>query len=225
MNLQTHEFILARRCRFWLLESETETPVAAVLALHGYGSNPETMLRLTKPTVDASVAVASLEGPNQHYTGDGPTSGIPGYNWGIRQHHAEAVILHHEMALEALRQIQVRFSLPATRCFLSAFSQAVGLNYRFVGTYPDAVGGVIAICGGVPKDWEEPKYRDFDTPILHISRSEDEFFPEAVVAGFPARLRTHAKDVEFHLLPGGHRYPSNARDYVRPWMNRVIGAG
>jgi predicted esterase len=220
MNLQSREFVLSKKCRYYLPEEHAPKPhTAAVLALHGYGSNPETMFRLTRPSVAPDVVVACLEAPNHHYTAAGPALGVAGYNWGIRQHHSESVVLHHEMVRQALLELQHTFGLPAKRCFLSAFSQAVGFNYRFLGTHPDAVGGVIAICGGVPKDWEEPKYQDFSTPILHISRVDDEFFPAAV-----ARLRTHARDVEFHLLPGAHRYPSNAREFVRPWMRRVLGA-
>jgi len=217
------EFPLPLTCRYQLAVPERlpAEPVV-VLTLHGYGSNPETMLRLTVPTLDANAVVASLQGPNQHYTGEGPASGMAAYNWGIRQHHADSVRLHHEMVLHTLSELQTRFGVGPRRCFLMAFSQAVGLNYRFVGTHPEAVAGVIAICGGVPKDWEEAKYQDFGTPILHIARSEDEFFATATASGFPDRLRKHARDVEFHMIPGQHRYPSKARDLVRPWMAQVI---
>lgn len=225
--METCQFSLPLTCRY--LVAPTPDPIPAspviVLTLHGYGSNPEAMLRLTVPTVERDVIVAALQAPNQHFTGDGPTSGIAGYNWGIRHHHGDSVRLHHEMVLKTLEELQSRFGVPAKRCFLVAFSQAVGFNYRFLGTYPEAVAGVVAICGGVPKDWEEPKYKNFSTPILHIARSEDEFFPVEAVEGFPARLGAHASDVEFHLIPGQHRYPSKARELVRGWMGRVLSLG
>jgi len=104
---------------------------------------------------------------------------------------------------------------------LMGFSQPVGLNYRFIGTYPEEAGGVIATCGGVPKDWEEDKYARVEAPILHIARSEDEFFPEAVANGFPARLRTHASNVEFHMLPGKHRFPSKAAPAIRAFTEKL----
>lgn len=217
------EFPLPLTCRYMLAVPDAlpAEPVV-VLTLHGYGSNPDTMMRLTMPTVDRQTIIASLEGPNRHYTADGPAGGVAGYNWGIRQHHAESVRMHHEMVLRTLSEVQKKFSVGAKRCFLMAFSQAVGFNYRFIGTHPAAVAGVIAICGGVPKDWEEAKYQEFATPILHISRSEDEFFAADTAAQFPVRLRKHARDVEFHMIPGQHRYPSKARDLVRPWMARVL---
>lgn len=225
--METCEFSLPLTCRYLLQipvdlpENPPAQPIV-VLALHGYDSNPETMLRLTAPTLAPDVVIASLQAPNQHYTGDGPGSGIAGYNWGIHHHHADSVRLHHAMVGQALGELQTRFGVGPQRCFLMAFSQAVGFNYRFIGTHPAAVAGVIAVCGGVPKDWEEDKYKDFATPILHISRSEDEFFPAQVAETMPGRLRAHASDVEFHLIPGQHRYPSKARDLVRPWMNRVL---
>jgi predicted esterase len=223
-HMEICEFPAPVTCRYLLAAPEViPAEPAIMLTLHGYGSNPETMMRLTTLTVDSNVVVASLQAPNQHYTGDGPRSGVASYNWGIRQHHADSVRLHHDMVLRTLAELQARFGVGPRRCFLMAFSQAVGLNFRFLGTHPDAVAGVVAICGGVPKDWEEPKYRDFSTPILQIARSEDEFFPEETAAGFAERLRQHASDVEFHMIPGQHRYPSNARDFVRPWMVRVLG--
>jgi len=103
------------------------------------------------------------------------------------------------------------------------FSQPVGLNYRFAGTHPGEVAGILGICGGVPRDWEEDKYRQLDAAVLHISRDQDEFYPVAMVEKFPERLRKHAADVEFHLLDGPHRFPSKAGSVVREWMGRVFG--
>ncbi len=209
----------------YLLHVPREGCETAVLALHGYGMNPEAMLRLVAPTLDGNQVIASLQAPNQQYAGDGPTSGVAAYNWGIRQHHPEAMRIHHEMVLRVVEQIGQRFGIPPRRCVLLGFSQPVGLNYRFIGKHPESVGGVIGICGGVPKDWEDGNEyaASIAIPILHISRDQDEFFPVSVVAGFPARLKTRASNVEFHLLPGAHRYPSAARNIIRPWLERVIG--
>lgn len=179
------------------------------------------MLRLTVGAVGDQAIVAAVQGPNQHYLGAQPGS-EPAYNWGIRQHAASAIRLHHEMVGRVLDEMIERFSAPPGRCVLLGFSQPVGLNYRFTGTYPDRIGGVIGICGGVPSDWEEDKYRTFDTPVLHISRDQDEFYPVEVVSRFPERLRVHATNVEFHLIPGAHRFPSNAATILRPWLEAHI---
>ena len=192
----------------------------AVLTLHGYGSSPEAMLRLTRMTVGDQCPILAMQGPFQHYAG--APGGDAGYNWGIRQHHADAVRLHHEMVRRAIELVEQRFGVPGGRTLLMGFSQPVGLNYRFIGTHPGAVGGVAAICGGVPKDWETGAYGEVATPILHIARDADEFFPAAVASQFPTRLAARAKDVEFHMLPGTHRYPSKARGIFAAWMDRVF---
>lgn len=219
---ETHAFEIRTEARY-LLHVPREGCDTALLAFHGYGMNPEVMLRLVAATLNGNQVIASLQGPNQQYAGEGPGSGVAAYNWGIRQHHPEATRVHHAMVHQVVEDMGKRFGIPPRRCVLIGFSQPVGLNYRFLGKHPDAVGGVIGVCGGVPKDWEDGPYaEEIATPILHISRDQDEYFPVNVVAGFPTRLRHRATDVEFHLLPGAHRYPSAAKELVRDWLSSKI---
>jgi predicted esterase len=173
--------------------------------------------------VGESCLIASLRGPNQHYLSGNPATDEIGYNWGTRSHPEINVSLHHRIVKAVSAHLRERFEIPVARTILMGFSQPVGLNYRFIGTYPTEAAGVIGICGGVPKDWEEDKYQPVAAPILHISRSEDEFFSAEVARGFPARLRHHASDVEFHMLPGTHRFPSKAVPLIQGWMNRLFG--
>jgi hypothetical protein len=67
--------------------------------------------------------------------------------------------LHHEMVCAVAAEMRIRFGIPPARTTLMGFSQPVGRNYRLIGTYPNQAGGVIGICGGVPEDWKEDKYR------------------------------------------------------------------
>jgi predicted esterase len=197
-----------------------------VLTLHGYGSNPEAMLRLSAMALGEDAIIASLRAPNQYYLSSGPM-GTPapgseiGYNWGTTRHAARNIALHHEMVRTISAELRAQFKIPARHVVLMGFSQPVGLSYRFIGTYPEEAGGVIAICGGVPKDWEEDKYKRVDAPVLHIARSEDEFFPEAVASGFPGRLRAHVENVEFHMLTGKHRFPSKAGGLIREFTEKI----
>ncbi len=208
------------------LPSVVDQRTLLVLTLHGYGSNPEAMLRLSAMALGEDAIIASLRAPNQHYISSGPL-GTPapgseiGYNWGTTRHAALNIKLHHEIVQTVSAELRGRFGIPARRLILMGFSQPVGLNYRFIGTHPDEAGGVIAMCGGVPKDWEEDKYARVETPILHIARSEDEFFPEALARGFPDRLRAHAANVEFHMLPGKHRFPSKADAVIREFIEKI----
>ncbi|MEZ5400331.1 MAG: hypothetical protein R2729_11735 [Bryobacteraceae bacterium] len=224
---ERHTFRVSLDCRY-LLQIPNPLPARPVLALalHGYGMNAASMLSLAARMMPSSVVLASLEAPNQFFLqlqnpGESPT----GYNWGTREHWQSAVAQHHEMVLTVLGDCRARFAVPASRCLLIGFSQPVGLNYRFAATNPDAIGGVIGVCGGVPRDWEEPgRYRPVTAPLLHIARDHDEYYPVDVAAKFADRLRTRARDVEFHMLEGAHRFPSQAGRVVLPWMERIFGA-
>ncbi len=68
-----------------------------VLALHGYGSNPEVMLRLSVPAVGEDCIVASVRAPNQAYASGSPASEEVAYNWGTRRHPELNIQLHHDI--------------------------------------------------------------------------------------------------------------------------------
>ena len=224
---EQHSFAARLECRY-LLHSPKDlgSNPLLIVALHGYSSNPEDMLRLARMAVGDEHVIASVQAPNQHYLSAGLPEGRPGhgYNWGISKHWDATVRLHHEMVVAVLSRLQERFRAGADRCVLLGFSQPVGLNYRFAATHPEQVRGVIGICGGVPRDWQEPKYKPVTAALLHISRDQDEFYPVASASTFADRLRERARDVEFHLIPGTHRFPSQAAKVVRPWLKRVFGA-
>ena len=224
-----HQSFTARlECRYVLhIPEHLDHKSLLIITLHGYSSNPEAMLRLTGALVGDRHVMAALQAPNQHYVTDGLPNrqSVPGYNWGISTHWESAVRLHHDMLLGTLASLRDRFQMRRERCLLVGFSQPVGLNYRFAGTHPGEVGGIIGICGGVPRDWEQDKYRPVQAAVLHISRDQDEFYPVEVVTQFPERLRRHADDVEFHLLEGPHRFPSKASGIVRAWIERVFSRG
>ena len=199
-------------------EQMKANPVA-ILALHGYGSNPQTMLRLTRAAVGPEHPIAALEGPNQFYLR--APGGDTGYNWGVSDHAVANIALHHEIVLATIAAVREEIGVASSRCVLAGFSQPCGLNYRFIATHGGHVGGVIAICGGVPHDWESGPFLDeVGCPVLHISRDADEFYPAEKAAAFPARLRRRIQDVEFHMLPGEHRFPSQGGPLIRDWLNR-----
>ncbi len=232
MDLKTteqHTFTAPLECRYLLhVPEDIASNPRLIATLHGYSSNPEAMLRLTVGLVGSQHVVAAIQAPYQHYVTAGALpdrQSVPGYNWGISQHWGSTVRLHHEMVMRVLGELRARFHAGPERCALIGFSQPVGLNYRFVATHPEQVAAVIGICGGVPRDWEESKYRRVTAAVLHISRDQDEFYPTDLVKTFPDRLRVRASDVEFHLMPGAHRFPSKADKVVRPWLDRVFGNG
>jgi predicted esterase len=208
-------------CHYLLQAPQTvdsETPL--VVALHGFGANPEAMLPLTARLFGARSVIAALQGPNQFFLGE--TRREVGYGWITNHHPAESIRLHRDMVLHVLEDAGREFGIPAERRLLTGFSQAVSLNYRLAATCPEAVRGVIGICGGLPGDWEEGDYQPVKASLLHIARREDEYYPPAVTEQYAARLRLRAADVEFQMLDGGHRMPSGGNRIVDPWVRRIL---
>jgi predicted esterase len=192
------------------------------LALHGFGSTAEVMLRLTAPLFSARAVVASLQGPNQFFL-DAKSLEV-GYGWNTNRHTASSIRLHHEMVQHVLNEAGREYGIPPERRLLVGFSQPVALNYRFAATFPDAVRGVIALCGGLPGDWETASYLPVQASLLHIARRQDDYYPPAVTEQYLTRLRARASDVEFHLIEGGHRVPSGGGALVAPWLKRIFGS-
>jgi predicted esterase len=218
-----HRTFSARLDCHYLLHAPPEIDASTLLvaALHGFGSNPEVMLRLTEALLGPRRAIAALQAPSQFFLAK--QSSEVGYCWATHKHSDSSVRLHHEMLLYVLDEVGRQLSIPPERRLLVGFSQPVGMNYRFAATHPSAVRGVIGICGGVPKNWEDGPYHKVSAALLHIARQEDEFYPPAVTERYAERLRLRADDVEFHMLEGGHRFPSRAGPIVEKWIARVFG--
>jgi predicted esterase len=191
-----------------------------VVALHGFGQNAEMMLPLTEKLMGGRHAIASLQGPNQFFL-PGQTTDA-GFCWGANRHAPSSIRLHHEMVLHVLNEAGREYGIPPERRLLVGFSQPVALNYRFAATRPDAVRGVIGLCGGLPGDWETANYLPVKASILHMARREDEFYPPSVTEQYAGRLRMRVEDVEFHMLEGGHRFPSKGNVLVESWLGRIL---
>lgn len=197
---------------------DARTPL--VVTLHGFGATPETMLELTARLFGAPPVLASLRGPYQFFRSPGNPD--VGYGWITGRDPAESIRLHRDMVSHVLEEAGHEFGIPPGRRLLAGFSQSVSLNYRLAATCPTAVRGVIAICGGLPGDWDTGDYREVRAAVLHIARRQDEYYPPAVTEQYAARLRQRAADVEFHLVEGGHQMPSRGDRLVEPWLERIL---
>jgi predicted esterase len=224
ITAQPHAFTATLDCHYLLhIPERIDASTLLILTLHGFGSNPEVMLQLTGNLVGATHAIASIEAPSAFFLST--ASGEVGHSWVTSKHSASAIRLHHEMVMHVLEDAGRSTGILGERRMLMGFSQPVGLNYRFAGTHPDAVRGVIGICGGVPKNWEDGPFQKVTAALLHIARREDEYYSAEVTSRYADRLRLRADDVEFHMLEGGHRMPSKAGPIVEHWIERVFRTG
>jgi predicted esterase len=193
---------------------------ALIVALHGFGANPEVMLRLVEQQVRPQHAIAALEGPFAFFL-DQEARNV-GYGWVTNRRSADAIRLHHDMVRHTLEEAGRELGVPAERRILLGFSQPVSLNYRFAVAHPGFVRGVLGICGGLPGDWNDLAAERIDAAVLHIARRADEYYPASVTEQFPARLRLRCEDVEFHQLEGGHRVPSEGAPLIQRWLERLL---
>lgn len=221
-SVESHVFALPAECHYHL-HVPADPGNLLFLMLHGYGMNAQTMLQLSMLMMGEGRLIASIQAPHQFYLGENRPGARVGYNWGTRDHGNAAIAFHHRIVLHVRRELEARFQIPAARTVLMGFSQPVGYNYRLAATHPEEVGGVVGICGGVPKDFETGNYGQVRAALLHLARAEDEFFPQEITVDYPRKLRSRASDVEFHLLPGGHRFPSKGFTVIEPWLQRVFG--
>jgi phospholipase/carboxylesterase len=145
-----------------------------------------------------------------------------GYGWITNRRAPESIRLHHEMVRHVLEEAGGELGTPASRRVLLGFSQPVSLNYRFAVAHPDAVRGVVGICGGLPGDWDDEHPGRIRAAVLHIARNQDEFYPAARTEQYERRLRLRCDDVEFQLLEGGHTFPSRGGPVWESWSNRIL---
>lgn len=220
-NLHHCTFSARLDCHYLLrLPKTIDSRTLLVVSLHGFGQSPEIMLPLTERMFGGHHAVAALQGPNQFFLPN-QTREV-GYGWNTNRHAAAAIRLHHDMVWHVLNEAGRECGIPADRRILVGFSQPVSLNYRFVGTCPDEVRGVVGVCGGLPGDWESAVYHPFSAAVLHIARRQDEWYPPAVTEQYSERLRLRVVDLEFHLLEGGHHFPSKGNAIVEGWLGRIL---
>jgi predicted esterase len=220
-EIQDRTFSARLDCHYLLHTPDVvDAHTLLVVTLHGFGTNPGAMLQPTARLFDSPPVIASLQGPNQFFLGDATRD--VGYGWITGRRPAESIRLHHDMVLQVADEAGAHFGIPRERRLLVGFSQAVALNYRFVASYPDAVRGVIGICGGLPSDWEDGAYQPVTAAVLHIARRDDEFYPPSATERYAERLRRRASDVEFHLIDGGHKMPSSGSGIVAPWLRRIL---
>ncbi len=219
------QFLVSRIRRYFDVEAprgrarEERWPV--LIALHGYEGSKDSMMRLARRIADSKMVVVSLEGPNHFFPDfrEKANNSRVGFGWGTSYKTEEAVALHHHDVRALIRLGVRKYKADPARVFLLGFSQACSYNYRFVFTHPNAVRGVIAVCGGVPRDWgENPKYQPAPTHVLHIAAAKDEWYSREINLRFRRQLAERAASLDFRFYNSTHRFPRAAIPHIRRWI-------
>lgn len=192
-----------------------------LIALHGFRGKKGSMMRLARRIAAGRMIAISLQGPYQFYFGLGKEnhSRNIGFGWGTSFKMEESIELHHR-DLRALISLATRqYRADPKLVFLLGFSQACSYNYRFVFTYPGLVCGVIAVCGGIPGDWNQnPRYRPARTHVLHIAATRDEWYAREKNLEFQRQLAERAASLDFRFYKSRHRFPRAAIPHIRGWI-------
>ena len=99
--IEHRTFSVRMDCHYLVQAPREITPSTLVVAtLHGFGQNPEMMLRLTEALLGPQHVIAALQAPSQFYLAQ--QSNEVGYCWATQKHSDESVRLHHEMLLHVL---------------------------------------------------------------------------------------------------------------------------
>lgn len=220
-SLSTDRTLAAQTKIYYDLDVPETIPCPLLIALHGYGGNKRQMMREAKQLAPRHFAVASLQGFHQHLR-EPKGEGEPlryGFGWLTNFHPEESIKLHHQALIDLVGVLVDEGIALEEQIFLLGFSQSVALNYRFVFTHPQRVQGLIAICGGLPGDWDTNNdYTDVETAVLHLCGTRDEFYPPARTSDYAARLRTRTPDVQARSYDAAHEITPAMREDVRSWL-------
>lgn len=210
-------------CYYDLYIPEGGKPKPLVIALHGYGGDKRSMMKLARRINSKDFVIAALQGPHQHLVMPTKESSALGYGFGWLSNFKpeDSVALHHALVNQVIDELTESGQADTSRVFLLGFSQACGVNFRYAFTQTGRVRGVVAICGGVPGDWEQSgKYEGGDIDVLYIAAERDEFYtPERMRQNADA-LKQRARSVELQFFDAKHEVPREAYPVIDEWLRQ-----
>ena len=193
-----------------------------LIALHGYEGTKESMMAMAQKVNPRDFIIASIQAPNAFFVpaiaDDSREPRRVGFGWMLSYKPQESLRLHHQTILSVIAETESERRIDRRRIFLMGFSQSVAMNYRFTFSYPDLIRGVVAICGGIPGDWDQDKYHKSDTDVLIIAGESDEFYPKERTATFKETIARRARSVEYSLYPVGHVFPRESVGQINEWL-------
>jgi phospholipase/carboxylesterase len=192
-----------------------------LIALHGFQGNKDSMMRVARRIAGGRMVVVSLQGPYQFWfeRGSDQNKFQVGFGWGTSYKPEESIAIHHHNLLRVIELATRKHHADPARIFLLGFSQACSFNYRLCFTHPQKIRGVIAVCGGVPQDWDENhRYEQAQTHVLHIAATEDQWYSREKNLEFRRQLAERAASLDFRFYKSSHRFPRTAIPHIRRWI-------
>ena len=211
-----------------LYAPEGGNPKPLIIALHGYGGDKSSMMRLMRRIFrdrEADYVIACPQGPHQHLvmpSEESPNLGY-GFGWLSNFKPEESLAMHHQLIREIIETLTSAGVADASRVFLVGFSQASGANFRFAFTHGDLVRGVVAVCGGIPGDWEtEGKYQSGVVDVLCVAGERDQYYTPDRMRRNADALRRRARSVELRFFDAAHEVPRESYAVIEEWLKQQL---
>ncbi len=200
------------------IPENVEKPAPLLIAVHGYGAHKRYMMREAKLIAPENFAVASLQGPHQHFR---ETGGVfkTGFGWLTDYKSEESVALHHNFLLEVIEKLSTDKIIDAGKIYLYGFSQACALNFRFAFTFPEVLRGVIGVSGGIPSDLATNEiYKPTDADVLYLYGNDDEFYPLGKFQKFEKKLKDYLPNFQSKSYVAKHEITDEMREDIKKWI-------
>ena len=208
-------------CYYDLYVPDGAQPKPLVIALHGYGGDKSSMMKVMRRINESDFVIAALQGPHHHLvmpTKEKPALG-QGFGWLSNFKADESVALHHRLIKQVIAEQTAAGTIDATRVFLLGFSQAVSVNFRFAFTHPDLIRGIVAIAGGIPGDWAtEGKYAANAVDVLYVAAERDEFYTTERMRQNAEALQLRARTLVLKFFDATHEVPRAAYPVIDAWL-------
>ena len=198
-----------------------DNPAPLMLAVHGYGAHKRYMMREARLIAPDDFVVASIQAPHQHFR---PTdSGFKvGFGWLTDYKSAESIALHQQFALRLIEKLAAQNLIDANRIYLYGFSQACALNFRFAFTHPEAVRGVIGVCGGIPSDLDaNENYKNPSADVLYLYGDADEFYPLERFQEYERKLSERLSNFQVKHYRAKHEITDEMREDIKIWLKEM----
>jgi phospholipase/carboxylesterase len=192
---------------------EPRYPYPLLVFFHGHGGNEEQIMRLAPRLSRRNYISIGLRGPVS--LGSRP-DGQRRFSWG----EGPASSLVEDYLIRAVEQTRLNYHVHSERIYLAGFAEGATMAYRLGLTFPEKLGGVIALNGIMPRH-NRPLLR------LHESRGLRVFIGHGIansliplsMAREDARLcYTAGMAVEMNTYPTTNKlHPDMLRDINR-WI-------
>ena len=192
-----------------------------LIAVHGYGAHKRYMMREARAVAPDGWVIASVQGPHQHFS-KLDTGYRIGFGWLTDHKPEESVALHHEFLLDLIGKLSGDGMIDRRHVYLYGFSQACALNFRFAFTHPEALHGIVGVCGGIPGDLEtNPTYKPFDAGTFYIYGDDDEFYTQEKFSGFEQKLRERLPNFQSKKYAAKHEIIEEMRVDIKKFLTDV----